>query len=304
MQRTKACSSDARTARTCACIPPREVTRARILGAHNILMTVAPVKILKASLLLVTIAAFFQILWSSCAISSTEAVVEGIGHWEDDFLGLWARYWSQEEALSICTRKKGLRCLLAREKYKAEPDAPRPLYQKGPDGKLHPTQPEDEMRLEPYVCMVQDLVVDYAVLAEDAQRFDYRGYGMSRSEYTAGALGIEGCEAPEEDLRWHSDVQSRCQPALLLARPSPVFAAMQIHTATMSQCVQDERLTVLAIRPAIKNYWEAHFAIVEAVMRLAAIGMLPQEGERGQVIFLPPDPSNDPSNNNGSGSPS
>jgi len=136
--------------------------------------------------------------------------------------------------------------------------------------------------------------VDFAALNKDIDEFDFRGYGLSRGQYAKGSLRMAGCQAPPDG--WKSNFFCRCSPSQVRERVPRTISALEIGGKKPACAIRDTRLTVFVVRPAVSNYWEAHFSLVETLLRLSALRLFKSLGRAGsntsQVVFLPPDPKN------------
>jgi len=194
----------------------------------------------------------------------------------------------------------GLECLLTDVGFELSPDVVRPMYVMDDDGKLQLNQ--ERPHLEPYSCLTHQLAVDYGALTHDMEGFDYEGYGMSPSSFSHGAFRFGNCHDGTRNkagAEWHvrrQELSARCFSAQIKQRLSKVFAALEIGDQEISCSAVDKRLTIFVVRPSVWNLWEAHFALVETLLRITALGLLPllfaEGNDLTQAVLLPPDPAN------------
>ncbi|CAK0808757.1 unnamed protein product [Prorocentrum cordatum] len=230
--------------------------------------------------------------------------VQSAGQPGDEAIAELWRSWWRTEGTHRETCGGRLVCLLSGAKFELDSSVPRPLYATDVDGKLVPAKQVPDPQAEPYACQVQRLAVDFSALAslvEDggvfSQKLEARGFSLAGDGYPDGSLRLGGCRPPAPPRAWRAELRGRCLGTQILTQASRALRAVSQHAEEPACAVSDPRTTALVVRHAVSNLWEAHFALVEAAARLAALGLLPRPGaERAanasQVVLLPPDSAN------------
>lgn len=208
---------------------------------------------------------------------------------EMSFASAWAQWWELAAPRhSSCDGK--LTCVLAEVGFEVDPSGPKPLYVLNAGGNLVPNK--NELHPEPYVCDLQGFFVDFGAVSSTlnegsfADVVEARGHSLREQVFGQGAFGLGGCGS----VRSSRELSGRCASTDIIEHTSRVLRALDQRDDAVSCAVRDDRVTVFVVRPAVMNLWEAHFAIVETVVRLAALRLL--QSNNSQIIFLPPDSAN------------